>query len=115
MYAKDRTTIVDRREMLRVKVKSLAVEARIIRREAQRTHGVLRDELHTHRVWLLRSEARHTHLAYGFIRGRTYLQIEPKAATAPNWERVRKMTKRYGPSGFVEPEVMRVPALKVAA
>lgn len=33
MYGKDRTTITDRREMLRVKLKSLGEEARIIRLE----------------------------------------------------------------------------------
>ena len=115
MYAKDRITLIDRREMLRVKLKSLAEEARIIRREEQRTHDLLRGELHQHRIGTVRSEARHTHLAYGFIRGRTYEQIEPKCDTPPDWERVRKMTKRYGPAPFIEPEVMRAPAVKVAA
>lgn len=119
MYAKDRTTIVDRREMLRVKVKSLAEEARIIRREERRAHGALRNELHAHRVLIVRNEARATHLAYGFIKGLTLDQMEPKRDGGPAdallWERVRKMTKRYGPIGFVEPDVMRAPALKVAA
>lgn len=107
MYAKDRITVQDRREMLRVKINSLAVEARIIRREERRTNGLLRIELHDHRVKEVRSEARHTHLAYGLIRGRRYEQME-RSVTGypPDWERVRKMIKRYGPLGFAEPECM---------
>lgn len=114
MYAKDKTTIQDRREMLRVKLKSLAEEARIIRREELRSWGQLRTELHLHRVKEVRSEARHTHLAYGFIRGLPLDRIEAKSETPPNWERVRKMVKRYGPANFVEPECMRS-ALRIAA
>lgn len=101
-YEKDGANLRDRREMLRVKLKSLAAEAKIIRAEEKRTHGLLRHELHSHRVREVRSEARHTHLAYGFIRGRTYAQMErsPLKGYPPDWERVRKMTKRYGPAGF---------------
>lgn len=126
MYAKDKTTIIDRREMLRVKSKSLAEEARIIRREELRTHGALRDELHQHRVRELRFEARATHLAYGFIKGRTLEQMEPKRYVGdwPKWmiemsdkalfDRVRVMIKKYGPRDFAEPECMRAP-MKLAA
>lgn len=102
--------IVDRREQLRVKLKSLAAEAQIIRREESRTDGPMRLELRAHRRGIVRSEARHTHLAYGFIRGLLLEQIEAKSHTAPDWERVRKMIKRYGPTGFAEPECMRPPA-----
>jgi len=98
--------VKDRREMLRVKVKSLAAEAKIIRQEERRTHGALRDELAVHRRSVVRSEARHTHLAYGLIRGRTIEQMELKAARPPDWERVRKMLKRYGPPGLAEPAEM---------
>lgn len=110
MYAKDHVTIVDRREMLRVKLKSLAEEARIIRREEQRTHTVLREELHRHRVDVVRHESRATHLAYGFIRGMTREQMEPGwearlKAEAPFWHELDKalllkvdaMVKKYGP------------------
>lgn len=117
MYAKDQTTIIDRRELLRVKLKSLAEEARIIRREESRTHGALREELSWHRRGVVRNEARATHLAYGFIRGLTRDQMEPKREpliplTTPDlWERqrmekVNAMVKKYGP---------KTPALKIAA
>jgi hypothetical protein len=106
MYAKDKTTIIDRREMLRVKLKSLAAEAKIIRREEQRTHGVLRNELHTHRQQLIRRASREAHLAYGFIRGRTLVQMETTSRTKPNWDAIRKMLKAYGPVGMPLPEVI---------
>lgn len=99
MYDNDTKKIIDRREMLRVKLKSLAAEARIIRREELRTHGALREELHRHRVDIVRKVARDTHVAYGLIRGRTYEQIEPKTNpdSAPDWDAVNKMVAKYGP------------------
>lgn len=93
----------DRREMLRVKVKSLAEEARIIRREEQRTYGRLREELHKHRVIDVRREARAANLAYGFIRGRTHEQMEGSRKTEPDWEKVRRLCKKYGPAGYNGP------------
>lgn len=112
MYTKDKTAVKDRREMLRVKLKSLAVEAKFIRHEEKRTWGEFREELHAHRIKVVRVEARHTGLAYGFIRGRTFEQMEsnttPETYVIPDWERVRKMLKKYGPSGMQEPEIMAV-------
>jgi hypothetical protein len=102
MYATDRKTIVDRREMLRVKVKSLAEEARMIRREEQRSHGQIRDELRNHRVMPLRTESRAAGLAYGFIRGRTLEQMEAKSEAPPDWDRVRKLLKKYGPADILD-------------
>ena len=107
MYAKDKTTIIDRREMLKVKLKSLAEEARIIRREERKTHGRLQQELYLHRVSVVRQAARETHLAYGFIRGLKLEQMEASAVTPPNWDNIRKMIKKYGPKDFVEPECMK--------
>lgn len=99
MYAKD-GKIIDRREMLKVKIKSLAEEARIIRREEHRTRGELRNELREHRVGIVRSEARATHIAYGLIRGRSLDRIEPGAKRQPDWKKIESMCKRYGPTGF---------------
>ena len=96
MYDKDKN-IIDRREMLRVKLKSLAAEARIIRREEQRTFGALRDELHRHRVDIVRKVARDTHIAYGLIRGKTIDQMEPTRKFDPDWDAVNKMVAKYGP------------------
>lgn len=103
MYDRKTKAVIDRREMLRVKIKSLAEEAKIIRKEEQRTWGGLRDELHVHRVREVRNEARAAHLAYGFIRGRTLDQMEVRALSAPDWEKIKYLCKRYGPVGFIIP------------
>lgn len=87
---------MSRHRLLKIKLKSLAAEAKIIRKEEGRSFGDLRCEMHGHRVNLIRSESRHTHLAYGFLRGQTLVQIEPRSYSAVDWERVYVMVKRYG-------------------
>jgi hypothetical protein len=92
---------LDRREMLRVKVKSLAAEAAIIRKEERRLRGPLRSELREHRVGAVRSEARLSHLAYNFVRGRKLQIAEPKRRpdnelVANDWKRIFEMFVRYG-------------------
>jgi hypothetical protein len=69
----------DRRIELRVKIKCLAVEARIIRLEEKRLPGASfkRAHLHQHRVEMVRQHARAAQLAYAFLRGRTYSATEP--------------------------------------
>lgn len=89
---------MDYRVYLKVKLKSLAEEARIIRRE-EKKGGDLREGLYRHRVDDVRSEARHTLLAYNFIRGRTYKQTEPNTKTPISFDRVLKMVKKYGEPG----------------
>lgn len=99
MYSKA-GEILDRREMLKVKVKSLADEARIIRKEEKRTHGQLQAELHWHRISDVRSEARASYLAYGLVRGTPLDKIEkPNIERSERlWEKVRAMVKKYGPT-----------------
>lgn len=96
MYDKERKTLLDRREMLKIKLKSLAEESRIIRREERKTHGQLRNELREHRVGVVRSEARHTHIAYGLIRGLSLEQIEKEGSAAFNADKVNTMIRKYG-------------------
>lgn len=104
MYAKDKTTLIDRREMLRVKVKSLAEEARIIRREEKKSHGMIRAELYEHRIGIVRREARAACLALGLCKGRTIEQMEPTSKSKPDYKRVYELMRRYGTIGFVPPE-----------
>lgn len=127
MYAKDRTTIIDRREMLRVKVKALAAEASIIRKQELRTTGALREELYLHRTLYLRVEARATHLAYGFVRGKTREQMEPTRRVYPLGtqgaledksllKKVDAMVRKYGSSAKQQQaEQPRVEDLEQAA
>ncbi len=113
--------------MLKVKIKSLAAEARIIRLEELRAKGrrkspdrrkdmglgfvqanpdylVVRGrdprllfELHHHRVWDVRQEQRASLLAYAFLRGRTLAACEPKTTREPDWARVLKLVEKFGP------------------
>ncbi len=85
---------------LKIKLKSLAAEARIIHEQERKTKGAayngVRESLHLHRVMDVRRETRATHLAYGFLRGRTWAQIESYSTSPPDWKRVEAMVKKYG-------------------
>lgn len=54
--------------------------------------------LRSHRL-ALRSEARVANIAHGFLRGRTYVQVEAKAYSQPNWSKVISLVQRHG-EGF---------------
>jgi hypothetical protein len=96
--------------LLKVKIKSLAAEARIIRREEKQSTGRLRWELWQHRVEVVRREARLSQIAYGFLRGKRYDQIEKKVGpelpdgriggggplTAADWVKIESMVERFG-------------------
>lgn len=88
--------VLDSVKFLKVKVKSLTAEARIIRLEEQRSTGSLRDALCLHRRGVVRQAARESQLAYGFLRGRTYHQMERNAEHPPVWKNVYKMVVKYG-------------------
>lgn len=88
--------IIDRREMLRIKLMSLAAEARIIKKEERRMPVALAGEMHRHRIRRVRAEARDTHVALGFLRGRAYAQLEPIHYTDPEWKQVLAMVQKYG-------------------
>lgn len=89
--------IRDERTYLKIKIKSLAAESKIIRKETRRAKlPSIKQGLYCHRVGVVRYEARHTHLAYGFLRGKEYREIEKKAHTVPNWDKVRRMVEKYG-------------------
>lgn len=86
---------------LKIKLKHLAAEARIIRHEARQVHGMERWNLNHHRTTVVRDEARATLLAYGFLRGREYSQLEGKRNNDWNFHTTIKpkalsMAKRYG-------------------
>lgn len=91
--------VTDKRAFLKVKLKSLAAEAKIIRKEEKRNQR-LSLELRLHRVYNVRREARLTLLAYAFIRGRTYKSVEAtvRQGHEPNWTRVKEMIIKYGRS-----------------
>jgi hypothetical protein len=89
---------------LKVKIKSLAAEATIIRKEEAKAkrlkHKSERHEraffgLKSHRRNEVRDEARHSLLAYGFLRGRRYSQIENQGNSSPDWKRVRQLITKF--------------------
>lgn len=91
------SNVIDRREFLRIKAKSLAAEARIIRHEANKSRGYLKHQMNHHRKTVVRQEARVTHLALGYIKGRRWSQMEADPKTRPNFEKVLVMISKYGP------------------
>lgn len=90
----------DRRIHLKVKVKNLAAESKIIRLEEERAlrhDPALYYSLLDHRKTVVRTAARTNHLAYGFIRGHAYRAMEPKAKSLPPaWGEIRKLVQRFG-------------------
>lgn len=82
---------------LKVKTKSLAEEARIIR-GLERKYGF--DSLAYHRVWDVRNESRATHLATAFLKGKAYKTVESKVHDEQKLltyilPRVISMVKKY--------------------
>jgi hypothetical protein len=86
------------RTYLKMKCMSLAAEAAIIRREEKKWPGesAVRTGLYLHRINDVRRECRSANLAYAFLRGRPYRQVEAKCHEAPNWPRVQKLAEKYG-------------------
>ena len=92
-----------RNVFLRVKIKSLAEEARIIRREERIANKQFnferQQELYLHRVNRVRPAARATLLAYQYLRGKPYSECEAKLnefGPLIDWKAVKTMVKRYG-------------------
>lgn len=89
---------------LKVKIASLAAEAKIIRAMEKKyrrsAEGSTRRRifwgLRDHRTSDVRREARSAQLAYGFLRGRTYRQIERECYSPPDWKRVEALVVKYG-------------------
>lgn len=79
---------------LRVRIKELAEEARIIRREASK-HPGWAWKLHDHRRGVVRPAARSYQLAYAFLRNRPYRTVEPTTHSEPNWDEVKRISLKF--------------------
>ena len=88
-----------RNPYLRVKLKSLAAEAKIIRIEEQRANKykdyATQTELHRHRIDVVRHASRHTLLAYQFLRGVPYEAVEKPNSKYVDWSNVLRMVHKY--------------------
>lgn len=92
---------------LKVKIKSLAEEARIIRLEEDKAKKRIRkgrgevqklyNGLYLHRVRDVRHEQRSTLIAYAMLRGKTRGQTEPNCKKWIDTKRVAAMLQRYSP------------------
>ncbi len=108
---------------LKIKIKSLAAEASIIRHEERKVlksgrwhrRRDVEDQLntasseqesaystyrglHQHRTVEVRHEARAALIAYGYIRGKTFTSIEQTIKhEAPQWHRVVELIQKYSP------------------
>lgn len=87
---------------MKIKVKSLAAEAKIIRTHERQTTGAQRNSLAEHRRGTVRYEARHSLLAYGYLRGVPYRAMEKSSKTPFNVSKVEHMVKKYGPAAHNE-------------
>lgn len=101
---------------LRIKGLTLAAETRIIKKleKARGQNKELAKSLHLHRTLEVRSEARSTHLALGFLKGRTMQEMERPlrplseghiatigmTRNAPNWKRIEQLVLKYGTHYF---------------
>jgi hypothetical protein len=92
---------------LKMKIKSLTEEARIIRCEEKKYtksgsfkdhpfHGVINFGLHDHRVREVRSALRNSYLAYAYIRGRKRVSVEHKCYSDPDYGSIARMAYKYG-------------------
>jgi hypothetical protein len=107
---------------LKIKGLTLAAEARIIKKieKNRRRNPEQRKSLYLHRTNEVRSEARSTHLAFGFLRGRTMQQMERPlrpldqghvrtknmTRTAPDWKRIETLVSVHGGEYFDNPQAL---------
>ena len=81
---------------LKIKIKSLADESRLIKHETKKMHGPAMRSLHEHRVNVVRPATRTNHLAYGLLRGVRYEDMERSCRERPNFKEVSKTALRFG-------------------
>ncbi len=89
---------MDKRHYLKIKIKHLAAEARIIRTEERKHHGMEKWQLQHHRKTVVRDAARQAQLAYAFIRGKSLASTMPGYTydSSDHFE-VKRMVSKYGP------------------
>ena len=92
---------------LKIKLKHLAEESRIIKHQERKMRGknwgTQSAYFREHRIHGVRPECRATHIAYGFLRGRTFDQVEGASRPILDpcyrrnlWDRVTMMVRKYG-------------------
>jgi len=86
-------------EFLKIKLKHLAEEARIIRHKEKKLRGpnwgASSNLFREHRVNVVRVEARHSHIIYGYLRGLDYKQIESNPKTKPSMKDLNRILNAF--------------------
>lgn len=88
---------------LRVNIKSLAAESRFIRQETARCGREYKNALALHRRGKVREEARYSHLALGFLRGRKYRQLEHKTGKKVDAKRIAAKLNKHDWQLMIQP------------
>lgn len=82
---------------LKVKIKSLAAETRIIKQAISQYKDLgTKISLREHHVHVVRKEARHSMLAYAFLRGREYCEVEARCEVPPDFVKISELIERFG-------------------
>ena len=89
---------------LKVKIKHLAEEARIIRKEEQKLHGMEKWKLQHHRKTVVRQAARRSQAAYQICRGRDWQSCTSHCELTRwgDWKEIDRMVRKYGSAETVE-------------
>lgn len=107
---------------LKCKVGSLGAEARILRKFEQHERKIARkirargefpidaeyrrNDIHQHRVHGVRPEARHSGLAYVFLKGKhPYSRVEQKCYEKPNFDEVLRIAERFAEERHKEGDI----------
>lgn len=89
--------MLNKKFAIKVKIKSLAAEARIIKQAIHQTKDIAtKCELRNHHILVVRKEARHSQLAYAFLRGREYSEVEAKCGAPPDFKKISELVERFG-------------------
>lgn len=87
---------------LKVKIKHLAEEARIIRKEEKKHYGAIKWNIQHHRKTIVRNAARQTQLAYAYLRGKKLTDVASQGINY-DWyqyhrdvKEIHRMVEKYG-------------------
>lgn len=91
---------------LKIKIINLMDEARTIRKEEQKLHGMEKWHLQQHRKTVVRDAARRSQIAYHICRGSEHGWRDPashrEAVCWADWPHVEKMVRKYGSQEVIE-------------
>jgi hypothetical protein len=113
---------------LKIKARSLALENQLIHQNESRLKRQIsrakksgderalarlkslretRDSLREHRKRIVRPISRSANLAYGFLKGRSYVEMEQVRYTDPHWDAIAKMILKHGKQAGDEQALMQ--------